>query len=38
MPRTLQTPKHRRIPRLRDPNPMEDVPDQDLAENPEEQV
>ena len=31
----LQTQKHRQIGRLSDPNPMEDVPDQDLAPNPE---
>ena len=29
----LQTQKHRQIQHLRDPNPMEDVPDQDSAIN-----
>jgi len=32
-PRTLQTQKHRLIPRLRHPSPMENVPDQDSAKN-----
>ena len=37
-PRTLQTQKHRQIRRLRDPNPMEDVPDQDSANIPERKI
>ena len=32
-PRALQTQKHRQIRRLRNPNPMEDIPDQDSAKN-----
>ena len=32
-PRTLQTQKHRLIWCLRDPNPLEDAPDQDSAKN-----
>ena len=36
-PRMLRAQKHRRIRRLGDPSPMEDVPDQDSAKNLETQ-
>ena len=34
----LRTQKHRQIRRLGEPNPMDDVPDQDSAQIPEKKV